>query len=223
MGLLKNIARVATDVVDVELQVLPGVLQAVTPGVLKPFTGAFLAATPRSLTKRSFEGKGLPLRQLRAVNFQRFQQGLPLITQFGVETKRGGLTDVLLREDIQQARRAANLLDRPRVLGSPLPDFDRRLLRDNPFLPEVTPAERQVARNEISQSLADVPPSRPLPFAPKVGTLGGAGVPTFPVARKEEERGLLRRLTDSGRRGPAGLRTDRNVRGRDTRSDRVVC
>ncbi len=137
MGFLKSFAQGVSDVVDVELKILPDLITAVAPpGIPQLFAGAVLGVTPRSLasiTKQSFEGEGLTIEQQRAVNFVRDQQGLPLVGKFGQPLR--GFVEVLARSDFERAVEAAKIQRGPgSTLGSARPQADPAFLLDNPFL-----------------------------------------------------------------------------------------
>ncbi len=159
MGFLKSFAQGVSDVVEVELKILPQLITAVAPpGVPQLFAGAVLGATPRtlaSITKRSFEGEGLTIEQQRAVNFARDQQGLPLVGKFGQPIR--GFVEQLARSDFERAVEAAKLIRSPaRGIGDPRPQADPAFLLDNPFL--------KPAPSNLSVRIPDtavVDPSRP--------------------------------------------------------------
>jgi len=186
MGFLKSFAKTVSDIVDVELQILPSLIAGLaTGGVSGLLLAGFTSTTQTvlaSINKESFEGVGLTIKQSRAINFVRASQGLPTIDKFGNVTKPGSFTDLIVRRDIDAARRAANLVDRPIVLGSTLPDFDRALLRDNPFLsgtasnlsvriPDTTVARPRTGGGVVlDPSPPPSTPSRPTPrSSPGVG------------------------------------------------------
>ena len=136
MGFIKSVAKAVSDVVDVELQILPsligGLLTGGVGGLL--LSGALSGAQVvlGQINPREFERTGFTVKQLRALNFLRFREGLPLVDAFGVELT--GFRVILAREDIDRARKAASLRDRRVGIGSPLPDVDPFFLQDNPFL-----------------------------------------------------------------------------------------
>ncbi len=188
MGLTKSFADAVSDVVEVELKILPALITALAPaGVPSLLAGAVLGVTPRSLksiTKQSFEGEGLTIEQSRAINFVRAQQGLATINKFGQVLTAGSFTERIVLEDIDAARRAASLSTRGVGLGSPLPDVDRALLVDNPFLTRtasnlgvripdtavVDPSRPRTGGGLVLEPApTTVPPSRAVPL-PSLGT-----------------------------------------------------
>ncbi len=136
MGFVKSFAKTVSDIVDVELQILPSLIGGLlTGGVGGLLLSGALSSTQAVLSRISpeeFKAEGFTIEQQRAVNFLRAEKGLPLVGKFGQELR--GFVEVLARSDFERAIEAAKISRTPVGIESTLPAADPRFLVDNPFL-----------------------------------------------------------------------------------------
>lgn len=164
MGFVKSFAEVVTDVVNVELQVLPALIGgALTGGVGGAVLSGLLAGGSTvlsSINREDFEATGLTPDQQLVINEIRSRQGLPLVNKFGVEGSSEGF-GAAREAGFQAIRREIQLLGRTRGLGSALPTARPELLE--PFSPEVIEAlrDRPVAPVTSPSNLSVRIPDKP--------------------------------------------------------------